>query len=128
MLSCDSPLDFYLPLIKFVCVKKRNMSTCLLLCAKFEACPMVSMSQSDCSLVGFSQGLSVSQQCFSLTTNQHQSGLSAQKHTSEQAEYLNRQRLVSPDGVRVACIVTDASYRSVETLTSCTLAMCWAIA
>jgi len=39
-----------------------------------------------CSLVGFSQGLSASQQCFPLTTNQHQPGLSAQKPTSEQAE------------------------------------------
>ena len=40
------------------------------------------------SLVGFRQSLSASQQCFSLTTNQHQSGLSVQKPTSEQAEYL----------------------------------------
>jgi len=38
-----------------------------------------------CSLVGFSQGLSASQQCFSLTTSQHQLGLSAQKPTNEQA-------------------------------------------
>ena len=40
-----------------------------------------------CSLVGFSQCLSVSQQCFPLTINQHQPGLSAQKPTSEQTEY-----------------------------------------
>ena len=38
-----------------------------------------------CSLVGFSQGLSASQQCFPLITNQHQPGLSAQKPSSEQA-------------------------------------------
>jgi len=37
------------------------------------------------SLVGFSQDLSASQQCFPLTPNQHQPGLSAQKPTSEQA-------------------------------------------
>ena len=42
--------------------------------------------QSVCSLIGFSQGLLASQQCFSLTTNQHQPGLSAQKPTSEQAK------------------------------------------
>jgi len=40
------------------------------------------------SAVGFSQGLSASQQCFSLTTNQHQPGLSARQTTSEQAVYL----------------------------------------
>jgi len=39
-------------------------------------------------LVGSSQGLSASQQCFPLTTNQHQSGLSVQKPTSEQADDL----------------------------------------
>ena len=38
-----------------------------------------------CSLVSFSQGLSVMIQCFFLTTNQHQSDLSAQKPTNEQA-------------------------------------------
>ena len=38
---------------------------------------------SACSLVGFSQGLSAMIQCFPLTTNQHQSDLSAQKPTSE---------------------------------------------
>ena len=43
-----------------------------------------------CSLVGFSQGLSASQQCFSLTINQHQSGLSAQKPTSEHALYMSK--------------------------------------
>jgi len=43
-------------------------------------------AQSACSFVGFSQGLSASQQYFPLTTNQHQPGLSAQKLTSEQAE------------------------------------------
>ena len=40
-----------------------------------------------CLLVGFSQDLSTSQQCFPLTTNQHQPGLSAQKPTSEKAVY-----------------------------------------
>jgi len=40
-----------------------------------------------CSLVGFSQGLSANQQCFPLIINQHQSGLSAQKPTSEQADH-----------------------------------------
>ena len=38
-----------------------------------------------CSFVDSSQGLSVSQQYFSLTTNQHQPGLSTQKPTSEHA-------------------------------------------
>jgi len=38
-----------------------------------------------CSFVGFSQSLSANQQCFPLTTNQHQPDLSAQKSTSEQA-------------------------------------------
>ena len=51
-------------------------------------CPV----QSVCSLVGFSQGLSAIIQYFPLTTNQHQSSLSAQKPTSEQAEYLSRRR------------------------------------
>ena len=41
-----------------------------------------------CSLVGFSQGLSASQQCFPLTTNQHQPGLSVQKPSSEQTDWL----------------------------------------
>ena len=41
-----------------------------------------------CSFIGFSQDLSVSQQCFSLTINQHQSDLSAQKPTSEQVKCL----------------------------------------
>jgi len=35
------------------------------------------LRQSTCSFVGFSQGLSASQPCFSLTPNQHQSSLSA---------------------------------------------------
>ena len=39
-----------------------------------------------CSFVDFSQSLSINQQCFSLTTNQHQSNLSAQKPTSEQVD------------------------------------------
>jgi len=37
------------------------------------------------SFIGFSQSLSASQQCFLLTTDQHQPGLSAQKPTNEQA-------------------------------------------
>jgi len=41
-----------------------------------------------CSLDGFSQGLSTMIQCYPLTTNQHQLGLSAQKPTSEQADVL----------------------------------------
>jgi len=40
---------------------------------------------SACSLIGFRQSLSASQQCFSLTTNPHQPNLSAQKPTSEHA-------------------------------------------
>jgi len=51
---------------------------------------------SDCSLVGFSQGLSASQQCFSLTTNQHQPGLSAQKPTSEHAHWLKEDPTLGP--------------------------------
>ena len=43
-------------------------------------------NQTFCSLVGFNQGLSASQQCFPLTTNQHQPDLLAQKPTSEQAQ------------------------------------------
>ena len=43
-------------------------------------------SHSAYSLVGFSQSLSASQQYFSLTTNQHQPGLSAQKPTNEHAD------------------------------------------
>jgi len=39
-----------------------------------------------CSLIGFSQNLSVNQQCFSFTTNQHQSDFSIQKPTSEQTD------------------------------------------
>ena len=46
----------------------------------------MAMKQAACSLVGFSHGLSASQQCFSLTTNQHQPGLSAQKLTNEHTE------------------------------------------
>ena len=40
-----------------------------------------------CSLVSFSHGLSAMVQCFSLTTNQYQPGLSAQKPTNEQADH-----------------------------------------
>ena len=61
--------------------------------------------ESVCSLVGFSQGLSASQQCFSLTTNQHQPGLSFQKPTSEQAEY------VLDLGGREVCCVTRVRER-----------------
>jgi len=49
-------------------------------------------SRQACSLVGLSQDLSAMIQCFPLTTNQHQPGLSVQKPTSEQAEYLNNFR------------------------------------
>jgi len=43
-------------------------------------------TQRACSLIGFSQGLSANQHCFSLTINQHQLNLSAQKSTSERAQ------------------------------------------
>jgi len=54
------------------------------------------LSQPACSLVDFSQSLSISQQCFSLTTNQHQPNLSAQKPTSEQAQQISFSRLSLP--------------------------------
>jgi len=61
--QCCLPLDFRRQILQCVC-----------------------LGYSACSLVGFSQGLSVMVQCFSLTTNQHQLGLSAQKPTSEHAD------------------------------------------
>ena len=42
--------------------------------------------QLGCSFVGFRQDLSASQQYFSLTTNQHQPSLAAQKPIDEQAQ------------------------------------------
>ena len=71
----------------------------------------VSSNLTACSLVGFSQGLSVSQPCFPLTTNQHQRGLSAHKPTSEQA--------VSPlDGLKNVIVVGIVQLNScVQTLT-----------
>jgi len=49
-------------------------------------CEAIAYRFSACSLVGFGQGLSTSQRCFPLTTNQHQPDLSAHKSTSEQAQ------------------------------------------
>ena len=47
------------------------------------------------SLIGFSPRLSIMVQYFSLTTNQHQPALSAQKPTSEQAGYMGRKSICS---------------------------------
>ena len=55
--------------------------------------------QSPCSF-GFSHDLSVGQQYFSLTTNQHQPDLSAPKPTSEQADHLINQWIHSESLIR----------------------------
>ena len=51
------------------------------------------LTHTACSLDGFNKCLSASQQCFSLTTNQHQPDFSAQKPTSEHADNLNKRLL-----------------------------------
>ena len=63
----------------------------------FQLCPPAATCEvpasfhwSACSLVGFSQDLSAMIQCFPLTANQHQPGLSTQKPTNEQAGSLNK--------------------------------------
>ena len=49
---------------------------------------MMHQSFSEHSLVSFSQGLSASQQCFPLITNQHQPDLSVQKPTNARTKQL----------------------------------------
>ena len=76
-LNCQGSLSLILRMLIFMPTKYKCS-----LCSSF-----LPSTHQPCSLVSFSHGLSAMVQCFSLTTNQYQPGLSAQKPTNEQADH-----------------------------------------